>query len=172
MARNTGLHAANAFMICFVLVSGSGCASNSPNDFGKWDLLNSYPVDPREWGKPGRDKIGAPVKLGNPPRPLQGGKSVVDGRNPWLSRPDYADVACRGQPEECAAYPMVPHCHGIGELAYCHSHPGGEYPHTHRGDLEFDSQGHGVQGISASGSDLTEEDYLVPEDNNDLNLSP
>lgn len=133
-----------------------GCSSDKRAD---WDLLSKYPVDPREWGKPdskvGRVGVPAdvlrgdvpPSKLGNPPRARVERQSLVDRRDFWMARDDRERVACLGEPEETCAYPMVPHCHGWGDMEYCHAHPGGEYPHTHTSDYEFDADGRGVGAV-------------------------
>lgn len=53
-----------------------------------------------------------------------------------VSYPDTNGEACEGELPEYCTYPMVPHCHGVGESKFCHSHPGGEYRHTHENDGE------------------------------------
>lgn len=63
----------------------------------------------------------------------------------WTARPDKHRLACKGmKTAEAADYcneatGMVPHCHGFGKFRFCHSHPGGNYPHDHMHDQEFAS---------------------------------
>lgn len=123
-----GRYAALLSVSCIVLYGVTGCAStrgDKQHALGSAD--NALVLDglakttPNDSGTSGD---AAPSEV-----------SLLDGpiiRAAALpSRPDTLKIACHGEPAEYCAYPMVPHCHGEGIGAFCHSHPGGEYPHSH-----------------------------------------
>lgn len=101
----------------------------------------------RERERPPPNKLGHPIKYTEPSPANDDADVDLAAYVEATSKPSrtYYDLLaqpkiramCAKEHEEYCSWPMVPHCHGT----FCHSHPGGEYEHTHFGDNEFAENG-------------------------------
>lgn len=111
------------------------------------DIENSRERE-RERERPQPNKLGHPIKYTEPDANVTSNNdddlaAYVEATSKpsrtyydLLAQPKIKAM-CAKEHEEYCSWPMVPHCHGT----FCHSHPGGEYEHTHFGDNEFAESG-------------------------------